>query len=77
MLRMRLFLSFADCAVANVTYGNSSDDRMNILTADVGSMAARMGMPPAGTRRPQTPAATGPDMMKDYSSGCMRKLFRF
>jgi hypothetical protein len=27
-----------------------------------------MGMPPAGTRRPQTPAATGPDMVKDKSS---------
>ena len=35
------------------------------LTADEGSMEARMGMPPAGTRRPQTPAATGPDMMEN------------
>jgi hypothetical protein len=35
------------------------------LTADDGSSAAGMAMPPTGTRRPQTPAATGPTMMKD------------
>jgi len=33
------------------------------LTAAEGSIEARMGIPPAGTRRPQTPAATGPDMV--------------
>jgi hypothetical protein len=39
-------------------------------------MEARMGMPPAGTRRPQTPAATAPAIVKEeFGATVMRFCF--